>query len=216
MWGAALLLLIGSAGAEQKLNVLALFEDKALLHVDGQRVMLAVGETSPGGVTLLEADSERAVVLVDGAREELYLGVVVNFPDSGPVEAVPAWEGPQSVSLWADSNGFFYAGGSINGFPVRFLVDTGATTVAISGDLASRIGVDLSQGQRGIATTASGVTGMVRVTLPSVTVGELTLRDVEAGVLMGSFPTEPLLGMSFLGQLDMVREGDRMDLKRRF
>ena len=211
-----LLLVAATALAEQKLNLLALFEEKALLFIDGKRVMLTVGESSPGGIKLLEADSERAVVLVNGVREELYLGAVVNFPDSGPVEAVPAWEGPQSVSLWADSNGFFYASGSIDGFPVRFLVDTGATTVAISSDLAGRIGIDLSRGQRGIATTASGVTGMVRVILPSVTVGDLTLREVEAGVLMGSFPAEPLLGMSFLGQLDMVREGDRMDLKRRF
>ena len=201
----------------QTLNLLALFENKALLQVDGERRMLAVGETSPEGVTLLDAGADSATVeLEDGAREVLQLGMMANFPDNAEVVAEPAWTGPESVALWADSNGFFYAPGSINEFPVRFLVDTGATTVAISSDLAQQIGIDLSQGQRGIATTASGVTRMVRIKLATVTVGDLTLRDVEAGVLVGSFPAEPLLGMSFLGQLDMVREGNRLELKRRF
>jgi aspartyl protease family protein len=49
-----------------------------------------------------------------------------------------------------------------------------------------------------------------------VTVGGINIKNVQAGVVIGSFPLEPLLGMSFLSQLDMVREGNRMDLKRRY
>ena len=190
---ASLCAVVGAAWAADAVNLLALFENKALLYINGERRMLAVGETSPEGVRLISADSEQAVVHRDGISETLVLGTVATFPGSASVPEAPSWEGPESVSLWADPNGFFFASGSINGYPIRFLVDTGATTIAINSRLAQQIGIDLGGGRRGLATTASGVTPMVAVTLDSVTVGEI-----------------------FLGQLDMVRQGNRMDLKRRF
>lgn len=119
------------------------------------------------------------------------------------------------ISLWADPSGFFYVPGLINGYPVRFLVDTGATTVALSSELAERIGIEYTKGRRGIASTASGVIPVYEFDLKSVTVGGIELSNVSAGVILGEHPTVPLLGMSFLGQLDMVREGNRLDLKRR-
>ena len=171
------------------------------------------GETSPEGLALISADTEEAVVEVNGRREVLQLGLVNLVPEFDATPE-PSWT-VESVSLWADENGFFYVPGRVNGFPVRFLVDTGATTVAMSSALARRIGLDYTKGQRGVANTASGMTRMYGLTLDSVTVGSIGLNNVDAGVIEGNFPLNPLLGMSFLGQLDMVREGDRMDLKRR-
>lgn len=202
-----------SAGVET-LTVLALFEDQALLHVDGHNRMLSVGETSPEGVKLLEADAQRAVVSIDGREETLNLGMVTTFP-GGSGDVSPTWDGPDKLTLWEEDDGFFYANGSINGSSVRFLVDTGANTIALNRRLAERVGVDYLQGRKGVATTASGVTPMYLVTLDRVSIGEIALRDVEAGVLLGDHPDIPLLGMSFLGKLDMVREGDRLELKRR-
>ncbi len=212
--GAALV--AGNALAVKKLNLLALFEGKAMLYIDGERRMLSVGETSPEGVTLVRADVESALVEIAGRREDLRLGMATTLIDDREPVADDASYGSATVSLWADHSGFFHVDGMINGFPVRFLVDTGATTVAISGDLAARIGLDISQGRRGVASTAGGLTPMVGVSLETVSVGDITLRDVDAGVIMGAFPETPLLGMSFLGQLDMVREGNRMELRRRF
>lgn len=202
------------AGAVEKLTVLALFKDKALLHVDGTRRMIAVGESSPEGVALLSTDSEKAVVKIDGRREVLELGMAAVFPGASD-DVSPAWDGPESLTLWAEEDGFFYASGRINGTSVRFLVDTGANTIAVNRPLAERLDIDYQEGERGVASTASGITPMYLVTLDRVSVGEITLRNVEAGVLLGAHPDVPLLGMSFLGKLDMVRQGDRLELKRR-
>lgn len=202
------------AYAVEKLTVLALFEGKVLLHVDGERRLIAEGETSPEGITLVDGDSDHAVVEIDGREEVLELGMVTSFPGAAD-DVSPAWDGPQQLTLWAEDDGFFYASGAINGFAVRFLVDTGANTIAINRSLAERIGVDYRQGKQGVATTASGVTPMYLVTLDRVSIGEITLRNVDAGVLLGSQPDVPLLGMSFLGKLDMNRTGNRLELKRR-
>jgi aspartyl protease family protein len=214
--GCALILLSHSVYGASSINLLALFGEKALLHIDGTQRLLQTGETSPEGVTLVSVDSEHAVVEVNGREEVLDLSFTALFPGSEAVPEDNPYQGPQKVSLWADASGFFYSNGMIDGFPVRFLVDTGATSIAVSSQLADRIGIDYADSQRGLANTAGGVTPMYRVSLDKVTVGGITLRNVDAGVVVGSFPREPLLGMSFLGQLDMVREGNRMDLKRRF
>ncbi len=201
--------------AIDSVRLLALFQGKAILHIDGQRRVLQAGQTGMDGVTLISADSDQAVIEVDGKRETLTLGGAAVFP--GAAAAVEdAADGDATVSLWADNRGFFHADGTIDGYPVRFLVDTGATTVAISGALARRIGIDFADQQQWLASTAGGIARMVRVTLDSVSVGDITLRDVQAGIILGAFPETPLLGMSFLGQLDMVRSGDHMELRRRY
>ena len=216
-WSRASLLLClmfaaSTSYADRQINLLALFEDKAIVHIDGVRRLLVVGEASPEGVTLVTTESERAVVEFDGRRETLMLGMVAVFPGTGQAAAGET----ESVLLWADPRGFFYADGAINGYPVRFLVDTGATTVAISSDLARRIGIELSDGQPWVANTAGGMARMVRITLDRVSVGDIAVRDVDAGVIIGSHPTTPLLGMSFLGEVDMVRQGNEMELKTRY
>lgn len=204
----------GVAAGVDKLTLLALFKDKVLLHVDGQRRMISKGETSPEGITLISADSDQAVLMVDGRREVLELGMVSTFPGASD-DVSPSWDGPEKLTLWAEDDGFFYASGRINDTPVRFLVDTGANTIALNRSYAERIGIDYKNGQRGVATTASGVAPMYLVKLKRVSIGEITLRDVDAGVLLSEHPNVPLLGMSFLGKLDMVRDGKRLELKRR-
>lgn len=204
----------GSAAGVEKLTLLALFKDKVLLHVDGERRLIAKGETSPEGIQLVSADSDHAVVIVDGRREVLELGMVSTFPGASD-DVSPAWDGPERLTLWAEDDGFFYASGRINDTPVRFLVDTGANTIALNQSAAERIGIDYRNGRRGVATTASGVAPMYLVKLDRVSIGEITLHDVDAGVLLSEHPAVPLLGMSFLGKLDMEREGKRLELKRR-
>jgi aspartyl protease family protein len=197
--------------AAEKIQLFALFKDKAIIKIDGARRVLARGETSPEGVRLLATDTllEVAEIELDGRRETLKLGVV-----SAAGFADPKTSG--NVTLYAD-RGFFYSDGKINGAPVRFLVDTGANAVALSSQAAKRIGLDYKRkGRRGIASTAGGMVPMYSIKLESVTVGDITLYNVEAGVIEGDHPTDVLLGMSFLGRVDMKRDGDKMELTKRY
>lgn len=207
------LLLLGlpacAAVAAESISLHALFQGKAILVIDGARRVLATGEVSQEGVRLIATDTaaEEAVIEVDGKRETIKLGVVM--AGFRPTRQA-------SVTLWAGSGGHFHADGAINGLPVRFLVDTGATTIALSGTDASRLGIDYrSRGRPGYASTAGGVVRTYSLTLDKVEVGPITIYNVEAGVVEGAFPREPLLGMSFLGRLDMKRQGDQMELTQR-
>lgn len=190
------------------IRVLALSWNKAILEVDGHRRVLAVGETSPEGVVLIEVGTELAVVEVDGRREVLPLGVV----------AAPVGQASEAAStvLWADGDGFFHAEGSINGTAVTFLVDTGATTVALSRRAAEQIGLDVDGAPQGVGSTAGGVVRVYRMTLNTVRVGGITLYNVPAGVVEGDFPEVPLLGMSVLNRLEMRRDGRRMELIQKY
>lgn len=197
--------------APARISLYAVFEGKAMLLIEGRRQLVPVGGSTAEGVRLLSAAGDRAEIEFQGRRQTLVLGAYV---EPGLGEEGGGYS-PAKTVLWADGSGFFHADGQINGFPVKFLVDTGASNVAISSELARRIGVATDNSPRGLAGTAGGFTGVARVTLREVTVGDITLRNVEAGVLSGAFPQIPLLGMSFLGQLDMVREGNRLELKAR-
>jgi aspartyl protease family protein len=203
---------ISNPAAALEVQVLALTRDKAILRIDGTRRVLAAGESSPEGVTLVSATSAEAVVELEGRRETLLLGVV-----TAPLTAADeADNGDSSVTLWVDGSGFFFADGKINGHPVRFLVDTGSNAVALSSVTANEIGIDYSRGTPGLAETASGIAPMTAIRLNSVSVGGIVLYNVEASVLFGPYPPAPLLGASFLGQLEMNRDGSRMELRKRY
>jgi aspartyl protease family protein len=195
--------------AVDSITLQALFKDKAIFLIDGTRRVLTRDEPSPEGVRLIATDTvaEQAEVEVDGKRQTVKLGMVM--AGFGPRGGAP------SVVLFAEPNGHFFADGLINGQPVRFMVDTGATTIAMSSVDASRIGIDYKKGKQGHASTAGGVVRMYGLRLSNVKIGDIMLYDVEAGVIEGNFPTTPLLGMSFLGKLEMKREGQQMELKQR-
>ncbi len=206
-WLAALWWAWAAAAGGGELQVLALSEGKAILRIDGARRVLQVGETSPEGVRLLYADTSEARVAWRGRRLTLPLQAVIS-----PIVDAP--EGPRVVLL-ADRQGFFHADGHINGHAVRFLVDTGANTVALNGRLARRLGIDYRKGRQAVAATAGGTVRVYSITLDRVSVGGIVLHHVAAGVIEGPRPDPPLLGMSFLGQVQVVQDGRRMELRRR-
>jgi aspartyl protease family protein len=195
--------------AAETISIYALFNGKAILMVDGNRRVLKAGEESPEGVRLVSAstDTDEAVIEVEGKRQVLKLGVVISA-FTGSAHA--------STTLWAGRNGFFHADGSINGVPLTFLVDTGANTIAMNIATAQRVGIDYRKGQPGVAKTASGFVRIYGLSLDRVKIGEIELRNVEAGVIEGSQPDTPLLGMSFLGRLEMRRDGDKMELIKKY
>jgi aspartyl protease family protein len=187
---------------------------KAMLNIDGERRVLEQGQSSPEGVTLVSAGSDHAVVEINGQREMLNLDVAAVFPGSANSGGTQEY-GDEMVSLWEGPGGFFYADGAIDDYPVNFLLDTGANTVVISSGLARRIGIDFEGKEKDIARTVGGTLRMVRVTLERVSVGNITLHDVAAGIFEGPATASALLGMSFLGQVDLVQAGDQMELRKR-
>jgi len=204
-----LLLAAEVVGAVENVSLQALFKDKAIIVVDGARRVLKSGEESPEGVKLLTTDTreEKAEIEIGGKREVLKLGVVIAGFGSG---------GKGSVTLYPDRGGHFFADGTVNGVSVRFMVDTGATVVAMNSVVANRVGIDYRKnGRPGMASTPGGNVRTYDLTLNAVQVGDITLHNVAASVIEGSHPRESLLGMSFLGQLDMKRDGEKMELNVR-
>jgi len=191
------------------LDVVGLFPGKAVVVIDGGAPRtLSVGQKTAEGVRLLRADSASAEFELEGRRQVLGLG-------RGRYGGGPASAGA-TATLYADTSGHFVSEGSINGSTVRFLVDTGATTVALSSREAARIGLEYRRGERILMSTANGVVNAFSTRLDSVRVGGIELHNVEAVVHEGAHPAIVLIGMSFLNQVDMKRDGGLMTLTRRF
>jgi aspartyl protease family protein len=120
------------------------------------------------------------------------------------------------VALIADSRGHFVTTGNVNGMPLRFLVDTGASVIALSVDDAKRAGVNYLAGSRGQVQTANGIATVYLVKLDAVKVGEILLNNVDAAVIDGNKLPIALLGMSFLNRMEMKRAGDTLTLIQRY
>ncbi|MET0731571.1 MAG: TIGR02281 family clan AA aspartic protease [Casimicrobiaceae bacterium] len=206
---AALLASLAGAAHAMDIEVVGLFSGKAVVRIDnGSPRTLAVGQASPEGVRLLRADSNEAEFEVAGKRQVLGLGRG-RFGGAGTAES-------PSVTLYADGRGHFVSDGTINGVSVRFLVDTGATTVAMNSRDAARIGIDYRNAQRLVVSTANGVVEVRGVKLDRVQLGGITLTNVEAVVHNGDSPAIVLIGMSVLNRLEMKRDGGLMTLVQRY
>jgi len=156
-------------------------------------------------VKLLRADWSGAVVSVDGATKTLPL-----VADSSVGHVASS----STVTLAADARGQFFTSGTVNGRPVEFIVDTGATLTTLSRADATRIGLDYRGGKPARAMTANGAVRGWQVSLASVRVGDVTVRDVEAMVLDTDGLSMGLLGMSFLNRFEMQRQGSTLVLRR--
>jgi aspartyl protease family protein len=107
------------------------------------------------------------------------------------------------------------ADGMVNGAHIRFMVDTGATLVSLPITEAARLGIDYQKGRAGYSILADGRrVASWRVMLDSVTLGDVTLLNVEGSVSQGS--GMPLLGMSFLSRTEMRNEGEVLSLTKRY
>jgi len=200
-----ILLTPGALAAD--LRVVGLFGNKAVVSVDGAAPRtFRVGERPAEGVRLVAVDGDGAVFEIDGKRRTLRIGQPY---------ATKAPSGAASVTLSADSTGHFVADGSVNGAAMRFLVDTGATLIALPAAEARRAGVLYLNAPRGMVSTAGGPALAYKVKLDRVSVGGVTITNVDAVVLDKGL-TVPLLGMSFLGRMEMQRAGETMVLRKRF
>lgn len=197
-----------NVGLAQSVTLAGSMGSKALLVIDGQPHTLAVGQSAQG-VTLLQLSDGQAQVQRGGTTASLRLG---DAPArlAGTPQAAPA----QEIVLPVGLGGHFLSSGAINGRPVQFMVDTGATVVAISQAEAERIGLAYRNAPRAMTQTANGAVPVHRVSLNAVRVGEVEVNHVDAIVMPAAMPYV-LLGNSFLGRFQMRRDNDVLRLERR-
>lgn len=130
---------------------------------------------------------------------------------NGDARATTGADGRAEVILQRNRAGHYVAGGRINGQPVTFLVDTGATDVAIPETVARRIG--LEGGRRTISRTAGGDVITRATLLRSVDLGGIKLHTVKATILSEMAGNQVLLGMSYLKRLELIQRGNTLTLR---
>lgn len=211
--GLGLGLLVPAAAWAQTVQLTGLASGKALLVINGAAPRFLSPGQSADGVKLLEVGPDRALLDVAGERRLLQLG-------QGPIgltgQSAAGTSGtPNRVVLEAGPGGHFVSAGQINGGHVQFMVDTGATVVALGRPDAERIGLKPSEGKPVQMNTANGVVLGYQVRLGSVKVGDATLYDVPAVVMPMPMPYV-LLGNSFLSRFQLRRDNTQLILEKRF
>jgi aspartyl protease family protein len=205
----ALGLAAAAPAAATDVTVVGLASTRASVSINGAGPRwLAVGQRSPEGVLLVAVDRESATFDIDGKRRALKMNQAYVTAGNGS-------NGNSSVMLKADARGHFIADGQVNGGTVRFMVDTGATAIALPAADARRLGINYLKGERGFVQTANGSAPAYRVRLDTVRLGDITMNNIDAVVLEGGL-TMPLLGLSFLNRTEMKRDGETMVLTKRF
>ena len=205
-----LLLLPVTGFADTDINVVGLFNNKAIVIINkGKPQTLSVGQPAVQGVKLLQADSQKAVLEVEGKRKELGMGQAATVAGNAASE-IP------SVTLYADSSGHYFTEGQVNGATLKFIVDTGASAIVMNSADAKRAGLDYKRGEVAQMQTANGVVNGYRVSINTLRLKGLVLNQIDAVVLEGASPPLVLLGMTALNRVEMKREGIALTLTKKY
>ena len=194
--------------AVEQLEIQALMPGMVVLKIDGERVTLKKNQTSPQGVKMISATTKSTVLEIDGQQKTYKMGTTIStsFTQRSKI----------TEQIMVDKIGMFRTHGSINGHSVQFLVDTGATSVAMSENDARKLGIAYRlDGQETRTSTASGIAKAWRVKLKSVRLGQLLERNVQGVVVEGDYPSIILLGMTFLNRMKVEKEGNKMSITKK-
>ncbi|MGQ2980921.1 MAG: retropepsin-like aspartic protease family protein [Polaromonas sp.] len=207
--------LAAPAALAQSVALAGLLGNKALLVVNGAPPKSVAAGDSHMNVKVISAGGDQAVLELNGKRHTLRVGDAPVSVGAGAGGQAGASGKGNRIVLNAGTGGHFLTAGQINGRAVQFMVDTGATSVAMSAADAERTGIKYKDGQPVRLSTANGVTQGYRVMLSSVRVGDVEVYDVEA-VVSPQPMSHMLLGNSFLTRFQMLRENEQMILVRRY
>lgn len=212
---ASLLIFCSLTAQAVEINLVAIMGNRVMVEVDGGKPkMLAPGQ-SLNEVTLISLSDGAATFEVAGKKQTLTMSNRSYKATTNQAVASEA-KGGKTIMLSASEGGHFFAQLTLNGTPVRGLIDTGATTLAISSRLAKAANVNFTGATSGYAQTAQGIVVTRHVKINTLRFGDLLLYNVDATVLEGDFPTSPLIGMNILQRFTMQREADRLLLTQRY
>lgn len=166
------------------------------------------GGGTPEGVRVAVVEGDAAVAEFDGGRHCLVVKQHV-------VSIGRDKRGAQLVTIEADGRSMFRSPGTVNGAVMQFAVNTGATFVAPGRGDAQRAGLDLMRAEPIMRQTANSLIRGWRLSFNPVSLGGVTLWNVE-GVVHGSDLPVALLGMSFLNRMEMRRGGSTLQFRQRF
>ena len=198
----------GTAFAVPPVEAVALFKDRAVVRTTAGQETLRLGETSKAGVTLLAADTAGAKVRYQGVTYQLSLSARV----------ASSFAQPKIETVRINRNEFdqYRMKGAVNGHYVDFIIDTGASVVVLSERHADMMGLDFRAGQKGVVHTAQGQASAYFLVVEDVTLGAISLSDVQATVIEGNYPTDALLGMSFLGEVRLTDDAGVLTLTAKY
>lgn len=121
-------------------------------------------------------------------------------------------EGVREIVLTRNRKGHYITAGYINGHPVVFMLDTGATDISIPLETAERIG--LKKGATVLFETANGTAAGYLTNVESVAIGHIELNNVRASINPNVGDTDILLGMTFLKHLEFTQRGNTLTLRQ--
>ncbi|MCB1614964.1 MAG: TIGR02281 family clan AA aspartic protease [Pseudomonadales bacterium] len=198
----------GIVNALPDIQVNGLMKNQAVVTIDGVQHILKKGKTSPEGLTLVDVNTQQATFEWQG--ETVAMGLTSRIQTS--FEKVDK----SSFSIPKGPDGHYMTLGKVNGRQVQFLLDTGATVVAMDYHDADRLGIRWRSGRKSMSSTAAGLVTSYQLTLPSVTVGHLTVSNVQASVIVAEMHGPLLLGMSFLQYFDMTEKNNTLTLEKKY
>lgn len=192
--------------------VMAIFGETVILKVDGVKHKLKLGDKTPEGIMLTQVGGDSVELKINNQKSRHNLGGHASFGNVTNRRSKNKQDA--TAQIWP-RNDMYITQGSINSFSVEFLVDTGATWVAMGEAVAKRLGINYYRGTKGFAGTASGIAPIYKITLDKVKVGDIELRHVRAAVISGYRSHQVLLGNSFLKRVEMTRTKQVMILKKK-
>lgn len=142
----------------------------------------------------------------------MFDGVLDNQLNPNQLPASSANGGVREVLLQQNRQGHYVAGGQINDIPVTFLLDTGATDVAIPATVAQRAG--LQPGLQTRASTANGAVTVYATRVDTLVLGNIVLHDITASITPTMAGDTILLGMSALRQIEFTQQGNSLTLRQ--
>jgi aspartyl protease family protein len=210
----ALGLLASTGATAMDINVVGLFPNKAVVQIeDGALRTLSVGQKIRDDIILLSVGRDGATFNIRGRSVVLALGT--GRAQTNPSAATNDPSATNYAKVPTNAQGDLVADGEVNGMPVRFFVDTGATFITIPAREASRLGLDFRNGRKIVMETVNGDVLGYRLKLDTVRVGGIDVDNVEAVVIESKSLSSVLLGMSFLNRVDFRREGATLTLTKR-
>ena len=197
--------LMSASASAQVIAVLGLLADRAVVKIDGETHILKLGEYHED-IRLVAVSSQEARLSIGGKERVFGLG-----QDYSAIQKSSTSQ--SSVEISANASNQFITNGMTNGNVVEFLVDTGANMVSMNRRDAQRLGIDYRRlGKEGMSGTANGTVKNWQILLNKVKVGAITVTSVQASVRDTEDNIPVLLGMSFLGRVNMTHEGSRLKL----